>query len=342
MTAHAEASGNVRHEGKRRAATRGEEASGGARRRGERRRGEGMGTPARGVEADDGEGGARCGSGRAGAGGRRPLAIHHPLQDGRRHGVISKDVVFDGGRLATRVFIPAGVHGTRARLPLLVYIHGGVFVVQSAFSPSHTALLNSLVSLARVIAVSVEYRLAPEHPVPAAYDDAAGGNIAHQVTLRVGNGGGLLPGGAWIQGMVLLHPYFSGEEPVPSEGTDSGRLVVARRVWGLVCGGRYGLDHPFINPLAMPADSWAALGCRRAMVTVAELDEARDRGRWYLEALRRSAWAGEEALLYETRGEGHAYFLQKAGGLDRGEKELAAVASFIASSTICTTLQFDF
>ncbi|KAK3124875.1 hypothetical protein QOZ80_7BG0595230 [Eleusine coracana subsp. coracana] len=308
-------------------------------------------------------------------GGRRPLAIHHPLQDGRRHGVISKDVVFDGGRLATRVFIPAGVHGTRARLPLLVYIHGGVFVVQSAFSPSHTALLNSLVSLARVIAVSVEYRLAPEHPVPAAYDDAwaglraaggsgrirdpwladhadlswlfvagvsAGGNIAHQVTLRVGNGGGLLPGGAWIQGMVLLHPYFSGEEPVPSEGTDSGRLVVARRVWGLVCGGRYGLDHPFINPLAMPADSWAALGCRRAMVTVAELDEARDRGRWYLEALRRSAWAGEEALLYETRGEGHAYFLQKAGGLDRGEKELAAVASFIASSTICTTLQFDF
>lgn len=95
----------------------------------------------------------------------------------------------------------------------------------------------------------------------------------------------------------------------------------------------YGLDHPFINPLTLPAADWAALGCRRAMVTVAELDDMSDRGRRYVAALKKSGWPGEEVVLYETKGEGHVYFLGKAGGLDRATKEVAAIAAFIASSS---------
>ncbi|CAL5012997.1 unnamed protein product [Urochloa decumbens] len=287
-------------------------------------------------------------------------------------GVTSRDVSIDAGSgLAARLYIPTDVLDNKPgeekqKLPLLVYFHGGAFAVHSAFSAPHFRFLNALVSAARVVAVSVDYRLAPEHPVPAAYDDAwaalrwavaassaagsdlddpwlsahgdaarlfvagdsAGANIAHNVTLRAGGG---LPGGARIEGMVLLHPYFRGEELLPSEGTDPRFLERAERTWGFVSGGRYGLSHPFINPAAMPVVEWAKLGCRRALVTVAGLDTLSDRGRRYVEALRGGgAWKGEEVALYETEGEGHAYFIDKSGGGgEKAKKEIAAVASFI-------------
>ncbi|KAJ1268851.1 hypothetical protein BS78_07G165000 [Paspalum vaginatum] len=290
-------------------------------------------------------------------------------------GVTSKDVAIDAGTgLAARLYIPTDALGVRGghepeKLPLLVYFHGGAFVVQSAFSGAHAPFLNALVSAARVVAVSVDYRLAPEHPVPAAYDDAwaalrwavescgaevssgqepwlaahgdaarvfvagdsAGANIAHNVTLRAGGVGGGLPGSARIEGMVLLHPYFRGTELVPSESAAAAwSLEKAEQLWGFICAGRYGIDHPFINPLVMPAPEWAALGCRRALVTVAEHDTLRDRGRRYVEALRGSAWAGEEAVLYETQGEDHVYFIHKSGSSgDKAAEEMAAVAAFI-------------
>ncbi|XP_034601315.1 probable carboxylesterase 2 [Setaria viridis] len=118
--------------------------------------------------------------------------------------------------------------------------------------------------------------------------------------------GVLLPGVARIEGIALLHPYFRGRELVPSEGTDprSPERERAEQWWAFVCAGRYGFDHPFLNPRAMPAAEWAALGCRRALVAVAELDSMGDRGRRYVEALRGGAWQGEEAVLYETHVRG--------------------------------------
>uniref|UniRef100_A0A0D9X8V2 Alpha/beta hydrolase fold-3 domain-containing protein n=1 Tax=Leersia perrieri TaxID=77586 RepID=A0A0D9X8V2_9ORYZ len=270
-------------------------------------------------------------------------------------GVTSKDVVIDADTgLAARLFLPAGVP-TREKLPVVVYFHGGGFVVHSAFSAVHSGFLNALVAAAGVVAVSVDYRLSPEHPIPAAYDDAwaalrwassctepwleehgdaarlfvagdsAGANIAHNVTMRAGKHGGLP-----IAGMVLLHPFFRGGELVPSEGTDAALLRRAARAWGFMCAGRFGIDHPFINPLATPAAEWAELGCRRVLVTVAELDTMRDQARGYVAALRGSAWGGEEAAMYETAGEGHVYFLEDAGaGGDKAAAEADAVVSFI-------------
>jgi hypothetical protein len=51
-----------------------------------------------------------------------------------------------------------------------------------------------------------------------------------------------------------------------------------------------------------------------------------------VETLRGSASGGQEALLYETDGEGHVYFLQKSGWGDKAEKEMDAVVSFIKRS----------
>lgn len=288
-------------------------------------------------------------------------------------GVTSKDMVIDAGTgLAARLFLPEGVPGSQ-RLPVLVYFHGGGFVSGSAFAPRYTTYVNALVAAARVVAVSVEYRLAPEHPVPAAYDDAwaalrwaaascvsgsggpepwladhgdstrlfvagssSGGNVAHNVAMRAGKEG--FGARIEVEGMVLLHPLFMGKAPVPSEGADPALAERSERIWRFLCAGKYGIDHPFSNPLAMPPEAWAALGCRRVLVTTAELDRARDRGRKYVEALRGSAWGGEEAALYETEGEGHLYYFQKHARSDpvvaeKAAKEMAAVASFIRRGT---------
>lgn len=173
-----------------------------------------------------------------------------------------------------------------------------------------------------------------EHGDPARLfvaGDSTGGNIAHNVAMRAGRSG--LPGGTRIEGMVLLHPYLCGKELVPSEGAEPRRsLETEERWWAFVCAGRYGIDHPFINPLAMPATEWVSLGCRRAKVTVAELDRMRDRGRRYVEALRASAWAGDEAVLYEDQCERHVFFLSKSDGSGKMKQMIAAIASFMASS----------
>ncbi|XP_048135779.1 probable carboxylesterase 13 isoform X2 [Rhodamnia argentea] len=145
----------------------------------------------------------------------------------RDTGVLSKDVAISASTpsLSARVYIPTATTinhrsgANRRKLPLLVYFHGGAFCLESPFSPMYHNYLNSLASEADAVAVSVHYRRAPEHPLPAAYDDSwialewvsshsggdgpdkwlsayadlrkvyvagdsAGGNIAHHMGLR--------------------------------------------------------------------------------------------------------------------------------------------------------------
>jgi acetyl esterase/lipase len=98
-------------------------------------------------------------------------------------GVTSKDVVIDAATGAgARLFLPtietapsSGFDGSGAstkKLPILVFFHGGYFVVGSPGHPWVHRYVNLLAASARVVAVSVRYRLAPEHALPAAYDDA--------------------------------------------------------------------------------------------------------------------------------------------------------------------------
>ncbi|MBW2314232.1 MAG: alpha/beta hydrolase [Deltaproteobacteria bacterium] len=71
-----------------------------------------------------------------------------------------------GGELPVRIYRPAVARGD---VPLLVYFHGGGFVVGS---PDYTdAAARTLALETPAVVVSVDYRLAPEHPFPAAPDD---------------------------------------------------------------------------------------------------------------------------------------------------------------------------
>ena len=137
-------------------------------------------------------------------------------------GVVSKDVVLDAGTgLFVRVFLPkVQDQETGKKLPVLVYFHGGGFIIESADSATYHNYLNSVAAAAGVLVVSVNYRLAPENPLPAGYDDSwaalqwavsaqddwiaehgdtervfvagdsAGGNIVHEMLLRASSNKG--------------------------------------------------------------------------------------------------------------------------------------------------------
>ena len=74
-----------------------------------------------------------------------------------------------GGPLPVRLYRPSGA----AALPLVVYFHGGGFVAGDL--DSHDSILRRLVLASGAAVLSVEYRLAPEHPFPAAIEDAEAG-----------------------------------------------------------------------------------------------------------------------------------------------------------------------
>jgi acetyl esterase/lipase len=72
-----------------------------------------------------------------------------------------------GGPIPARLYTPARL---ATGSPLLVYFHGGGWVIGDL--DSHDTLCRYLARIADVRVLSVDYRLAPEHPFPAAADDA--------------------------------------------------------------------------------------------------------------------------------------------------------------------------
>jgi acetyl esterase/lipase len=83
-------------------------------------------------------------------------------------GVTARDVAVDGaaGALAARIFVP-NIGGP---LPVILYFHGGGWVI--ADKDVYAGGARGLAAHANAIVVSVDYRQAPEHKFPAAWDDA--------------------------------------------------------------------------------------------------------------------------------------------------------------------------
>jgi acetyl esterase len=96
----------------------------------------------------------------------RSMAIlsHRPTDP-----VGTRDLRVPGGPhdIPARLYTPAGLAGGSG---LLVFYHGGGFVLGNI--ASHDPLCRYLAARAGVRVLSVDYRLAPEHPFPAAYEDA--------------------------------------------------------------------------------------------------------------------------------------------------------------------------
>lgn len=80
---------------------------------------------------------------------------------------LDRAVAGRGGPIPVRIYKPAGTTGP---LPVLVYFHGGGWLTGSIAGSDRAVRL--IANEAKAIVVSVQYRLAPEHPYPAAWDDA--------------------------------------------------------------------------------------------------------------------------------------------------------------------------
>ncbi|KAG8079545.1 hypothetical protein GUJ93_ZPchr0007g3604 [Zizania palustris] len=160
------------------------------------------------------------------------------------HGVRSADVTVDASRgLWARVFSPVSAGSP---LPVIVYIHGGGFALFTAATTPYDAMCRRFCRELGAVVVSVNYRLAPEHRFPAAYEDSvdvlrhlsasglpdfagpvdlsrcflvgdsAGGNIAHHVAQRW-TSSPPPPNPIHLTGVVLLQPFFGGEERTEAE-----------------------------------------------------------------------------------------------------------------------------
>ncbi|XP_065880662.1 probable carboxylesterase 2 [Euphorbia lathyris] len=258
--------------------------------------------------------------------------------------VLSKDIIISTSTtLSARIYRPQNIPNHQ-KLPLLFYFHGGAFCIASAAEPLYHHCLNHLVSQAKAIAVSVNYRLAPENPLPAAYEDSfaafrclskpgegtdpwindyadfdrifiagdsAGANIAHHLGFRVKDSESDSGSEVKIRGIVMIHPYFWGKDPIGIERNDGVRKAIVDNWWMLVCPSDKGCDDPYINLFVDGAPSLMGLGCENVVVYVAEKDILCDRGKVYQENLMKSGWKGKAEIM-ETKGEDHVFHLFKA------------------------------
>jgi acetyl esterase len=160
--------------------------------------------------------------------------------EGHFDDVVIRDFTVPGadGSVPARLYVPPGLD---RRSGLLVYYHGGGFVLGSIASAD--PLCRLLAAQAGVRVLSVEYRLAPEHPYPAALDDAiAAYRYAAERAEWLGADPDLIAVGGDSAGanlaLVVAHQQALSRGRVPSfvvalyPATDAGRTGGSRISFG--------------------------------------------------------------------------------------------------------------
>jgi acetyl esterase len=206
------------------------------------------------------------------------------------------------GGVPSLVVTPIGSGGTGSDpSPVLVWFHGGGWVIGSAEQSLHTA--RDLAAGAGCIVVVPDYRLAPEHPFPAAFDDALAvtravvdqpgqvGGDPSRIAVGGDSAGGNLAAVAalWVPGLVhqlLAYPVIDATMSYPSyRRVARGYLLSASMMqWFVECYvGAADPADPRISPIFASED---ALGrsCPAHVVTAA-YDPLCDEGRAYANRL---------------------------------------------------------
>ncbi|MFF3372273.1 alpha/beta hydrolase [Streptomyces sp. NPDC002680] len=210
--------------------------------------------------------------------------------------------------VAVRVFSPSG-RGPDERLPGLVFIHGGGFVLGSVDGLDYDAA--RIADQVGAVVVCVEYRLAPENPFPAGLEDcyaALTWTAAHADELgidpeRLGAGGESAGGGLTAAlallardrgGPALCFQYLGIPElddrldtPSMRDYTDAPMWDTHRAglSWDYYLGGPGLRGGPSVSPYAAPARVEDVAGLPPAYVSVCQFDPLRDEGIVYAQRL---------------------------------------------------------
>ncbi|MDH3756178.1 MAG: alpha/beta hydrolase [Acidimicrobiia bacterium] len=217
-----------------------------------------------------------------------------------------QDQVIPGpdGDIAVRIFHPVGSDDADP-LPVVVFFHGGGWVIGSV--ESHEVPVREMVNLTGAIYVSVEYRLAPEHPFPAAVEDcyaatvwvaesaaSFGGDASRLVVAGDSAGGNLATvtaalcrdrGGPDLAFQLLVYPCVDADPAAWSsmeENADGYFLTRDSMTW--FYDHYLGADNR-TNPLAAPIHG-DLRGLPPAFIITAQFDPLRDEGEAYADKLR--------------------------------------------------------
>jgi acetyl esterase len=228
-----------------------------------------------------------------------------------------------GGAIPARLYIP-GELAPGAAMPLTIYFHGGGWVVGDL--ETHDGVCRFLAASAGTAVLAIDYRLAPEHPFPAAVEDAwaafawaavnvaelgvdparigvagdsAGANLAAVVSLLARAGGGAMPA---MQ--LLIYPPTDAAGDFPSRRTFAEGFLLTK-------GDSDAFERHYLSPGTDAADPRASIllapdltGLPPAYVATAGFDPLRDEGEAYALRMRE---AGVQVALRRHPGLVHSF-----------------------------------
>lgn len=212
-------------------------------------------------------------------------------------------LTFDECTLATRMY-----HGSRER-PLIIYFHGGGWTIGDL--DTHHPFCLHLAHQTQCTVMSVDYRLAPEHPFPTAHNDAlaasrwiidnlnalapnngevviagdsAGGNLTLATAAR-------LPDEPRLRGCLMIYPaiqHYHAAMRSYTEHANSGPLTTSIMRWFIdtYLAGLAPAD-PSVE-LMFPGRRTTLAGFPRSLLITAEKDPLRDDGRRLANTLQRA------------------------------------------------------
>jgi len=248
-----------------------------------------------------------------------------------------------GGDLPLRVYRPA----SERPLPVLLYFFGGGWVLGTIDTADGVS--RALANSSGALVVVAGYRLAPEHPFPAAIDDcyaalrwvaghsgeigadparlavggdSAGGNLAASVALRARD-----DGGPALAGQLLVYPNTDQDADDASMRAADDPFLFNRH--SVAWYRQYYLTDPAdaASPLASPLRADHLAGLPPALVITAEYDPLRDQGEAYA---RRLAEESVTVELSRYPGMAHGFFTM-AGAVDASRVAIAQAASSLRS-----------
>lgn len=264
------------------------------------------------------------------------VASRHAFEVPAREIAVARDI---SGPVPLRLY---DSRPERAPGPVLVFIHGGGWVIGDL--ETHEALCIDVATDLDLPVVSVDYRLAPEHPFPAAVEDAlaaarwvagkptelgrpatslflagdsAGGNLAAVVSAALRDEPAPVP----VAGQWLIYPAADPCQYYPSYDEFAQGHILTRE----------SMDW-FEESYAGPRADWryspllaGTVGLPPTLVITASLDPIRDQGRAYA---ARCAEAGVETVFLEAAGTVHG-FLNLRKGMPSGQEDLARCLTYL-------------
>jgi acetyl esterase len=255
--------------------------------------------------------------------------------------VMIDDRAIDGpaGPLQIRIYTPRRKNGLRG---VVLYCHGGGFVLGDL--DIYDSTCRTICADSGCILVAVDYRLAPEHPYPAAVEDchaalawlaghateiggdpqrlavcgdSAGGNLAAVLALLA------RADGIALRYQVLVYPVTSAlPGDLPSHTEFGEGYVLSRKAMQVFSHHYFGGDGRAPDWRGAPLLAADLSGVAPALVLVGSYDVLRDDGQAYANALLA---AGVPTTLVEYRGLSHG-FINMAAFLSAGRLALDQVS----------------